>query len=378
MRKVQIHFKYPKKNLVFFFDNLKDHNFIKQINKSKYRNCIIFCDRNVYNLFKNKIKKIRKKIFLQKLYANENLKHFKNVKKIISYFEKKNINKSDLVLVIGGGTVSDLISFCCSIYMRGISFWSIPTTLMSQVDALSAGKTCINTDNSKNTVGNIYFSEKVFLLPELNISNNYINFRQGLSEIFKYGLLSNSQIINLIDKNFKKPNNINYNVLKKIIRLTISTRAKISKKHSLASNLGHTFGHAIEKIFNNKIKHGDAISSGIYLANYFSLKKKLMSLKEFKIIENLMIKSGLNLWFDNTISMTRMISYIKKDKKNYGNNINLVLIKKIGLQYKKRKYYFYKTSEKEIFNFLSSTSKWHKYLTNNLLSKVNKKVLEYK
>jgi 3-dehydroquinate synthetase len=73
-----------------------------------------------------------------------------------------------------------------------------------------------------------------------------------------------------------------------------------------------------------------------------------------------------------------MISYIKKDKKNYGNNINLVLIKKIGLQYKKRKYYFYKTSEKEIFNFLSSTSKWHKYLTNNLLSKVNKKVLEYK
>ena len=59
--------------------------------------------------------------------------------------------------------------------MRGISFWSIPTTLMSQVDALSAGKTCVNTDKSKNTVGNIYFSEKIFLLPELNITNNYIN-----------------------------------------------------------------------------------------------------------------------------------------------------------------------------------------------------------
>lgn len=378
MKKIQIHFKYPKKKLVFFFDNLKNHNFIKHINKSKYRNCIIFCDNNVYDLFKNKIKKIQKKIFLQKLCANENLKHFKNVKKIISYFEKKNINKSDLVLVIGGGTVSDLISFCCSVYMRGISFWSIPTTLMSQVDALSAGKTCVNTDKSKNTVGNIYFSEKIFLLPELNITNNYINFRQGLSEIFKYGLLSNKQIINLIDKNLRKPNNINYNILKKIIRLTILTRAKISKKHSLASNLGHTFGHAIEKIFNNKIRHGDAISSGIYLANYFSLKKKLMSLKEFKIIENLMIKSGLNLWFDKTISFTKLISYIKKDKKNTANNINLVLIKKIGLQYKKNGYYFYKTSEKEIFNFLCSLSKWHKYLTNNLLNKVKRKVLVYK
>lgn len=378
MNKIQINFKYSKKNLVFYFDNLKNHKFIEHINKSKYRNCIIFCDNNVYNLFKNKIKKIKKKIFIKKLHANENLKHFKNVEKIISYFEKKNVNKSDLILVVGGGTISDLISFCCSIYMRGISFWSIPTTLMSQVDALSAGKTCVNTDNSKNAVGNIYFSERIFLLPELNLSNNYINFRQGLSEIFKYGLLNNKQIINLIDKNFKKPNKFNYDILKKIIRLTILSRAKISKKHSLASNLGHTFGHAIEKIFNNKIKHGDAISSGIYLANYFSLKKKLISLKDFKIIENLMIRFGLNLWFDRNISIKKLISYIKKDKKNTGNNINLVLIKKIGLQYKKGKFYFYKTSEKEIFNFLSSLSKWHKYLTNNLLYKVKKKVLLYK
>jgi 3-dehydroquinate synthetase len=262
--------------------------------------------------------------------------------------------------------------------MRGISFWSIPTTLMSQVDALSAGKTCINTNNSKNIIGNIYFSEKIFLLPELNITNNYINFRQGLSEIFKYGLLNNKQIINLIDKNFKVPNNINYNILKKIIRLTILTRAKISKKHLLASNLGHTFGHAIEKIFNNKIKHGDAISSGIYLANYFSLKKKIISLKEFEIIENLMIKTGLNLWFDKTISIKKLISYIKRDKKNTGNNINLVLIKKIGLQYKRDKSYFYKTSEKEIFQFLTSLGKWHKYLTDNLLYKVNKDFLVYK
>ena len=207
------------------------------------------------------------------MYANENLKHFKNVEKIITYFEKKNINKSDLVLVIGGGTVSDLISFCCSIYMRGVSFWSIPTTLMSQVDALSAGKTCVNTNNSKNTVGSIYFSEKVFLLPDLNLTNNHINFRQGLSEIFKYGLLNNKKIIFLLNKYFKKPNKINFNILKKIITLTILTRSKISKKHILASNLGHTFGHAIEKVFDNKIKHGDAISSGIFLANYFSLKK---------------------------------------------------------------------------------------------------------
>ena len=91
-----------------------------------------------------------------------------------------------------------------------------------------------------------------------------------------------------------------------------------------------------------------------------------------------MIKCGLNLWFDNNISIKKLISYIKKDKKNIGNKINLVLIKKIGIQYKKNQSYFYSTSEKEIFDFLYSLNRWHKYLTNNLLNKVKKEVLIYR
>ena len=161
-----------------------------------------FCDFNVYGLFKNKLKKITKK-YIKKLYATEKLKDIKNIPKIIEYLENIQTNKSDLVLIIGGGTVSDLIGFCCSIYMRGLSFWAIPTTLMSQVDALSAGKTCINTNKTKNLVGTIHYASKVFLIPELVLKGGFFNYRQGLSEIFKYGLLIDSQIIKLLNKEGK-------------------------------------------------------------------------------------------------------------------------------------------------------------------------------
>ena len=197
-----------------------------------------YFDKNILNLFSTEFKKI-KKVIIKKLVAKENLKKIKNVEAIIHYFENK-VNKSDLVLTIGGGTISDLISFCCSIYMRGIIFWSIPTTLISQVDALSAGKTCINTNKSKNLIGTFYYAQNVFIIPELVINSSYFNYRQGLSEILKYGLLGNKKIINILYKNSYKNKILNKKLLIKIIKLTVITRAKIAKKNPLASNLGHT------------------------------------------------------------------------------------------------------------------------------------------
>jgi 3-dehydroquinate synthase len=202
--KISINFKSKENKLNFYFDEIKKSNFISIINKSNFRNCVIFIDNRVFKIFKKKITIIKKKKFVKKFVANENLKNIKNVLDIVEFFEKNKINKSDLVLVIGGGTVSDLIGFCCSIYMRGLTFWSIPTTLMAQVDALSAGKTCINTKNSKNTVGSFYYSEKIFLIPELIRKDSLLNYRQGLSEILKYGLLGNKHIISILDKHCEK------------------------------------------------------------------------------------------------------------------------------------------------------------------------------
>ena len=262
--------------------------------------------------------------------------------------------------------------------MRGLSFWAIPTTLMSQVDALSAGKTCINTNKTKNLVGTIHYASKVFLIPELVLKGGFFNYRQGLSEIFKYGLLIDSQIIKLLNKEGKNKKFLSKRHLLKIMELTIHARNKIAKINPLASNLGHTFGHALEKIYGEKIKHGDAISAGIYLANYISYKEKILEKKDFDNIEKIMKKLGLNLWIDKKININKMLYFMSKDKKNTGDLINLVLIKGLGRQYQKRGNFFYGIEKNNIKKYLKSINTWHKYLTNNMINITCKKIINYK
>jgi len=367
-----------KTTTFFIFDSLKKNDFVKEINKTNFNKCIIFCDRKVYRLFDFKLKKINKKTYVKKLNANEKLKDIKNIPRITNYLEKIKANKSDLILSIGGGTVSDLISFCCSIYMRGLCYWAIPTTLMSQVDALSAGKTCINTDKTKNLLGTIYYAEKVFLMPGLVLKDSFFNYRQGLSEIFKYGLLADKRIIKLLNENGENKKFLNEKYLLRIMKLTILARDKIAKFNPLASNLGHTFGHAFEKIYGERIKHGDAISAGIYLANYISYKENILNKEDFIIIENIMKKLGLNLWLDKNINIKQMLHLMSKDKKNSGDLINLVLIKKIGQQYYKKRSFFYSMKKDDINKYLKNINTWHKYLTNNMLNITNKKIIGYK
>ena len=370
--------KPDQSKILFKFDDFKKNNFIKDLNKSNFNKCVIFCDSKVYYLFADKLKKIKKKFYIKKLQASEKLKNLKNIPKIIEYLENIQINKSDLILTIGGGTVSDLISFCCSIYMRGLSFWGIPTTLMSQVDALSAGKTCVNTTKTKNLVGTIHYASRVFLIPDLVLKGGFFNYRQGLSEIFKYGLLTDSRIIKLLNTHGQNKNFLSKKKLLKIMKLTIFARNKIARINPLASNLGHTFGHAVEKIYSEKIKHGDAISAGIYLANYISYKEKILSKKNFDIIEQTMKKLGLNLWFDKNIDIKKMLYFMSKDKKNTGNLINLILIKGVGKQYHKKGNFFYGIKKDKIIKYLININNWHKYLSNNIIDITSKKIINYK
>lgn len=206
----------------------------------------------------------------------------------------------------------------------------------------------------------------------------FFNYRQGLSEIFKYGLLTDSRVIRLLNANGQNKNFLSKQQLLKIMRLTIFARNKIARINPLASNLGHTFGHAVEKIYGEKIKHGDAISAGIYLANYISYKEKILSKKDFDFVEKTMKKLGLNLWFDKNINIKKMLYFMSKDKKNTGDLINLVLIKGIGKQYHKKSNFFYGMKKDNIKKYLININNWHKYLTDNMIDITSKKIINYK
>lgn len=339
---------------VQFYIDKSNNSKTLNINLKKYDRAIIFCDKNLKKIFFKFKKKINKKIFFLKpiyLEPDENTKSLIELPKLLSYLEKIKCSRSDLIIAIGGGTITDSISFAASIYMRGIDLFLIPTTLMGQADATTAGKTCINTGYTKNLIGTYY-------LPKFVYSNiNYIkdlqkfDLRQGKSEIFKYGLLGSKKLLKLLEKYSET---YDLNLMEEILLNTIRVRMLLRKKNGLISNLGHTFGHAFEKTSNYQVAHGDAISVGILIALKFSLEKKIINLKFYIKILNLMKKLNLNMNIDHNYNIKNILDVMMKDKKSKYNLIGLVLIREISkIVYSPTKP-FYFVSKKEMEKFLKN------------------------
>lgn len=328
----------------FFFYN--DKNFFTQsLKKKKY---LFFVDKKLKNAFKKFAKIKSNKIYYLK--ANESLKDYKNVQKILLYLHKNNISSDDLIYVVGGGTISDLISFVSSIYKRGVDYILLPTTTMAAVDASSAGKTCINFLGTKNLIGSYHYAKKVFIFDFFLKSEPIEIRRQGLSEIFKYSLLCSRKLFEQLGK--KNINN------KKIFFDVIKIRDKLKKIHPLISNLGHTYAHALEGCM--KISHGDSVALGLIFETYMAWQKNIISFKIFKIILRKMYILKLYNKFPKKINQKKLINLMLNDKKSKSEKIGFVFIKNIGqLKFFNNKEYFYQLDKKEIKLFLK---KFNDYL----------------
>lgn len=368
---------YVKKDEIeFLIDDDPELKWVSYFESQKFDRLFVVIDKNVNQIWGEKInsqlKKHNKEIFFFEVEALEKSKSISFYPEIIDFFESKRCGLSDLVIAIGGGVIIDLVSFACSTYMRGIPFYIIATTLIGQIDASSAGKTCLNTKNTKNLLGTFYYPLKVY---------NNINFlktcspyysRQGWSEIFKYGLLGSQKLLDMTSDYFQNPD---ANLLIKIIESAIEVRINIRNKNPLASNLGHTFGHALEKISNYEILHGDAISIGTIISLYFSKKMGLIEDEEIKNILERMKKLRINIFLDKDIDTSRMIELMMHDKKSSNKNLNLVLITGIAKPYEKEGYPFCKVNPEFVRLFLkefietypNTVSNCSKILKNNTI-----------
>ena len=255
---------------------------------------------------------------------------------------KNNFQRNDCLISVGGGITGDVSGFASSIYKRGINFVNIPTTLLAQVDSSIGGKTGINTSFGKNLIGSFY-------QPKLVISD--IDFLKtlpkreivcGYAEIFKHSLIFEEKFFSFLDKNANKIINLKSPFIEKSIIKSCEIKKKIveldEKEKSLRKilNFGHTFAHAYESSLNysKRLNHGEAVLLGIYSAISFSLKFKLLSKLNYLKIKDHFIKYKLPNKINNYFlkkDLKRLIYFMKKDKKNTSNLINLILIKKIGI-----------------------------------------------
>ncbi len=288
---------------------------------------------NSLNKFKVKIIKVR---------SNEKNKKLKTANSIIEDLLKNNFNRTDCVVACGGGIIGDLSAFVANLTKRGLKFVNIPTTLLAQVDASVGGKTGVNTSQGKNLIGTYYQPD--FILSDVSVLKKLPKREMvaGYGEILKHSLIINKKFFLWLLKNGEKVvRNKDSKILKKAIIESCKIKSSIVRKDEKEKNLrmilnfGHTFDHGFEAThnFTRKLNHGEAVLLGMMVAIEFSHKKKLLSFRDLLIIKNHYYKLQLPMKiskFFKREKIYKIIEFMKKDKKNINEKINLILLKQIG------------------------------------------------
>jgi len=240
--------------------------------------------------------------------------------------------RSTFIVGIGGGIVCDLTGFVASTFLRGVRFGFVSSTLLSQVDASVGGKNGVNFKGFKNMVG--VFNQPEFVICDLDLLQTLPEreLLSGFAEVVKHAVIEDHDLFSFIENNADKALALDQTVLERfvhdsvLIKSSIVNRDEKEKGERRKLNFGHTFGHAIEK--TTGIPHGEAISLGMVLAASLSVRKQLLSEKEFqriiRLLENLKLPTVLE--YDKK----EVMAALKKDKKREGDHIHFVLIDGIG------------------------------------------------
>ncbi len=328
--------------------------------KNKKLNTSILIKKNYISTFVKKIAKENEKVFCiidSKIKKKFNFKKEKNIKiitiecgekiKTINGYNslaekliKNNVNRKSVLVAIGGGTLGDLAGFVSSTVLRGLDFFLIPTTLLSQVDSSIGGKNGINTTYGKNLLGTFYQPKEVLIDISVLDSLPKKEIKSGYAEIIKHALINDYVFFCWLEKNINKLLNLNKSILEKAIYKSImiklfyvikDEKESLLNSHSRAMlNFGHTIGHAIESHYDyKKFNHGEAISIGMITEAKISNYLGLLSSTELDRIIIHFKKCKFKI-FDRIIKEKKLIKIISKDKKNFKNNINFSLINKIG------------------------------------------------
>ena len=345
MSLIKLHIKTGNQKYPIFIGNniLNKLNVILKENLINFNQCLVIADKNVPKKLINKVLNslLKKKLYLHYFNSSEKNKSQKSINTILSILLSKNFNRNDCVISIGGGITGDVSGFAASMFKRGLKFINIPTTLLSQVDSSIGGKTGINSKYGKNLIG-------AFYQPSLVISD--INFLRslpkreivcGYGEILKHAIVADKKFFNFLDINGSQILELKTPFIEKAIFKSCSIKKKIVENDEKEMgarkilNFGHTFAHAYEATlgYSKKLNHGEAVILGIKTAAKFSLSNNILSIKEFNLVKNHLNKLGLprniNKFFSKN-DINKILSFMKKDKKNNTHKINLVLLKKIG------------------------------------------------
>ena len=264
------------------------------------------------------------------LEVSEETKNLETIEKIWEIMFLSNLNRSDEVVIIGGGVMLDLCSFAASTYKRGVAFTLVPSTLLAMVDASHGGKNGFNNVHGKNQIGTFTLPKSVVVCFELLNTLKDNDYKDGLIELVKHGLIGSKEIFNTLvsTENFK--------IDTKTIKKGIQIKEDIVKEDYLETgkrkylNFGHTIGHLIEQDSKFNLSHGEAVAIGMIYElelskKHFGLPQEVIDLY-ISYLEKLDFKKSYV--FENSIDY--LLKILKDDKKSKSDSVDIVLLSDIS------------------------------------------------
>lgn len=317
---------------------------------------VIVSNRKVFGLYgkivEDSLKKSGFEVFAHLIGDGEKYKNFSVLEKSLGFLSEKRLTRTDALIALGGGVVGDLTGFAASIYLRGIAFLQIPTTLLAMIDSSVGGKTGVNSKSGKNLIGTFYQPRGVLIDPSVLKTLPRRELTAGFCEAVKQGAIASrklfNQTANFLEKyqikTFKNyfSDEVFQNNLQDLLAAQIAFKAEIvagdqyenvSRTDSRSRkilNFGHTIAHALEKITNySYFKHGEAVGYGILAAGEISKTVANFNQNELKSLNDVVSMTGI-LPAADKIETEKIIQAFAFDKKHIGNSLQWVLLEAIG------------------------------------------------
>lgn len=264
--------------------------------------------------------------------GNEDSKDIRVFEKVINQLISLEADRKTLLVGVGGGVVTDLTGFVASVYLRGVAYGFVPTTLLSQVDAAIGGKNGINFSRYKNIIGVIRQPEFLLFDPEILQTLPSTEWYNGFAEVIKYACIADATLFRLLEEEAGKALAFETEIISYLVERSAEIKSVVVEEDEFENgrrrllNFGHTVGHAVEKL--EHISHGQAVAKGMAVAAEFSCLLANLPVKEMQRIANLIERYHLPL--DIKSDAGDIARYFRMDKKRESNRIHFILLKKIG------------------------------------------------
>ena len=317
------------------FNQLADT--LKEINAPK--KLLIVTDTNVCKIYADEIKNhLDSAGFSSGVYAFEAGEENKKMDAILGICKAcidNGLDRKSMIIALGGGVVGDMAGFAASIYMRGIKFIQIPTTLLSQSDSSVGGKTGIDFMDSKNILGAFHQPKLVYINVNTLKTLPEIQFISGMGEVIKHGIIQDKAFYDFVKSNPDKIKSLNSETLIEMAKRNCTIKAQVvetdEKESGLRAilNFGHTIGHAVESAMNFNMTHGECVGIGMVGASYIAKERGLIDSGVLSDIEETLLSYGFKIK-TKLPSPDKIYEFMQKDKKKSDGKLNFVLPVAIG------------------------------------------------